>query len=213
MKLVRSHLVVLVALFSLGFTVVTGPASADDPRAVVKGHGSGVLTDPDGNEFRLKSFRVRGTVADTGSARGTIRFLWRGLFPEVWGDPACAGTCDTITLTGSVESGSVAADGTVTLSGTAREVDKRRGSVVFDSGFDEPFYIRAGGSLGEDNFVLQWCLLPEFQIEGSLSVEVEDRDDDDDDDDDEGRGARATASFLTASSVAASSPSRAPCSR
>ena len=88
---------------------------------------------------------MRGKVAGDGSARGRIHFLWRGSFPEVWGDPVCEGTCDTIVLTGKVDSGSVASDGTVTLSGTAREMDKRRGRVVFDSGFDEPFSIVAGG--------------------------------------------------------------------
>ena len=132
----------------------------------------GVLTDPDGKAFPLKYFRVRGTVAHDGSARGWILFVWKGSFPEIWGDPVCAGACDTIILAGKVTSGSVAADGTVTLSGTAREVDTRRGRVVFDSGFDEPFSIVAGGSLERDHFVLQWCLLPEFQIAGSIRVKT-----------------------------------------
>jgi hypothetical protein len=30
-----------------------------------------------------------------------------------------------------------------------------------------------------DNFILQWCFLPEFQLFGSLSVELEDADDGD----------------------------------
>lgn len=107
--------------------------------------------------------------------------LWHGSFPELWGDPACGGTCDTIILTGTIESGSVGPDGTVTLSGTAREIDKRRGEVVFDSGSDEPFYIVAGGSQGDETFILQWCFLPEFQIEGSLRVRVDDGDNDHDD--------------------------------
>ena len=64
--------------------------------------------------------------------------------------------------------------------------------MVFDSGFDEPFYIVAGGSRDEDNFILQWCLLPEFLIYGSLRVEVEDGDDVDDD----RRALGATASSL-----------------
>jgi hypothetical protein len=171
----------LAALFSMAFALTAGLASANDPAAVVKGGGSGVLTDPGGNDFPVTSFRVRGVVADDGSAKGKIRFRWRGSFPEIWGDPACEGTCDTVTLTGNIESGSVASDGTVTLSGTAREIDRRRGEVLFDSGFDEPFYIVAGGSRHEDDFILQWCLLPEFQLYGSLSVEVEDGDDDDED--------------------------------
>ncbi len=192
-------LAVLVALTAVVTAVSAASAarssSSHHPAAVVKGGGKGVLTDPDGNSFRLGHFRVRGVVADHGSAWGTIRFVWRGSFPEVWGDPVCAGTCDTITLTGKVESGSVASDGTVTLSGTAREIDKRRGRVIFDSGFDEPFSIVAGGSQGDDEFILQWCLLPEFQIEGSIRVRVDDD--------------RATASSLNE----AASPSRAPCSR
>ena len=182
----------LAALFSMAFALTAGWASANDPAAVVKGGGSGVLTDPDGKDFPVTSFRVRGVVADDGSAKGKIRFRWRGSFPEVWGDPACEGTCDTVTLTGNIESGSVASDGTVTLSGTAREIDRRRGEVLFDSGFDEPFYIVAGGSRDEDNFILQWCLLPEFQLYGSLSVEVEDADDGDED----RRELGATASSL-----------------
>jgi hypothetical protein len=65
------------------------------------------------------------------------------------------------------------------LSGTAREIDWRKGEVLFDSGFDEPFYVVAGASRDEDNFILQWCFLPEFQLFGSLSVELEDADDGD----------------------------------
>ena len=165
---------VIAVLLALIPFVGAAPAAASEGHvaAVVKGEGRGVLTDPDGNEFRLKSFRVHATVADDGSASGRIRFEWRGSFPEVWGDPVCEGTCTKITLTGQVESGSVASDGTVTLSGTARENDKRHGDVVFDSGFDEPFSIVAGGSHGEDTFVLQWCLLPEFQIAGSMRVSL-----------------------------------------
>ena len=199
MKLVRSSLVLLVALVALAFIPVTLSASGHNVDAVVMGHGRGVLTDPDGNEFRLKHFGVLGIVKDGGSARGSIHFLWRGSFPEVWGDPVCEGTCDAITLTGRIESGSVASDGTVTVSGTAREVDWRRGRVVFDSGFDEPFSIVAGGRLGKDNFSLQWCLLPAFQIEGPIGVRVKDDD-----------GAVAAASYLAAPSL----PSlRSPCSR
>ena len=92
----------------------------------------------------------------------------------MWGDPVCEGTCDTIVLTGKVTSGSVAADGTVTLVGTAREIDKRRGEVIFDSEFDEPFTIVVGGSRPDDSFVLQWCLLPPFDIEGRMRVEIHD---------------------------------------
>lgn len=172
---------VLVALIAaVGAASASAAAWSHDAAAIVKGGGRGVLIDPDGNEFRLNSFRVRGTVEDDASATGKIRFVWRGSFPRVWGDPVCEGRCDTIILTGTVKSGSVAPDGAVTLSGVAREVDKRRGEVVFDSGFDEPFSIVAGGSHEEDSFVLQWCLLPEFQIEGSIDVEVngDDREDD-----------------------------------
>ena len=135
-------------------------------------------------------------MAADGSARGRIRFVWHGPFAEVWGDPVCAGSCDTIALTGEIESGSVASDGTVTLSGTAREVDKRRGDVAFDSGFDEPFSIVAGGSRGKDNFTLQWCLLPEFQIEGSIRVQL----DEDAGDSGGSRGRRATTSAPAAAS-------------
>jgi hypothetical protein len=157
-----------------------------------------VLTDPDGNDFPLSSFRVRGIVTDSGWAKGKIRFRWRGSFPQVWGDPACLGLCDTVMLTGSIQSGCVDSDGTVTLSGTAREIDKRLGVVLFDSGFDEPFSIVAGGSRGANNFILQWCLLPEFLIHASLRVRV-----DGDDIDEDLRELHATAS----------SPGGASCSR
>jgi hypothetical protein len=80
----------LAALFSMAFALTAGLASANDPAAVVKGGGSGVLTDPDGNHFPV----------------------------------------------------------------TCRD---------------------------EDNFILQWCFLPEFQFYGSLSVELEDADDGDED--------------------------------
>jgi hypothetical protein len=146
------------------------PALAHHPDAVVKGSGRGVLTDPDGKSFRLQSFHVRGRVTGGGSARGWIYFRWHGSFPEVWGDPVCESTCDTVVLVGQVTGGSVAPDGTVTLSGTARELDLRRGRVVFDSGLDEPFSIVAGPSQGRNRFALQWCLLPAFQIDGPIRV-------------------------------------------
>ncbi len=163
----------LGAMSSVAFALMPGVASAHDPAAVVTGGGRALLADPDGKFFPVRSFRVRGVVADDGSAQGRIRFRWRGSFPEVWGDPLCGGTCDTVRLTGDIQAGSVASDGTVTLSGTAREIDKRQGEVLFDSGFDEPFYIVAGGSQGKHRFVLQWCLLPEFRIFGSLRVQVD----------------------------------------
>ena len=159
-----------IAVLAAAPAAAASESGSADKVARVKGGGSGVLTDPDGNTFPLDSFRVHAAVNDDGSAAGKVRFVWRGSFPEVWGDPACEGTCDTVVLKGEVESGSVAADGTVTLSGTAREVDKRGGEVVFDSDFDEPFSIEAGGSQGKDRFIVQWCDLPPFQIEGSIRV-------------------------------------------
>ena len=171
-------LIAVIGVASAAAAPGSGPA---DKIARVTGGGTGVLTDPDGKAFLLDFFRVRGVVKDNGSARGEIRFEWRGPFAEVWGDPVCGGTCDTIVLRGRIQSGSVAPDGTVTLSGTAREVDKRGGDVVFDSDFDEPFSIVAGGSQGEDRFILQWCLLPEFQVTGPLRVKVHDHDGDDED--------------------------------
>ena len=168
---VTGVLAAVVAAVGASSAFAGGSTPAHDRAAVVKGGGKGVLTDPDGKAFPLKHFRVRGIVAHDGSAKGRILFVWKGSFPEVWGDPVCAGACDTIILTGKVTSGSVAADGTVTLSGTAREVDTRRGRVVFDSGFDEPFSIVAGGRM-HDRFILQWCLLPAFEIAGSIRAKT-----------------------------------------
>jgi hypothetical protein len=54
----------------------------------------------------------------------------------------------------------------------------------------------AGASRDEDDFILQWCLLPEFQLYDSLSVEVEDADDGDE----ERRELGATASSLVGAS-------------
>ena len=162
-RLARS-VAAIVASIGMGVAAASagaGSASGDHVAAVVTGAAGGVLTDPDGNEFSFRSFFVRAVLGGNGEATGRVRFVWRGSFPAVWGDPVCEGTCDAIILDGAVQSGSIAADGTVTLSGTAREVDTRQGKVVFDSGFDEPFSITVGGSLGPDNFItLQWCLLP-----------------------------------------------------
>ena len=182
-------LVALVAVVGAASAVATAGSASADELAVVNGGGHGMLTDPDGNTFPLKSFKVRGVVEEDGSARGRILFVWRGSFPEVWGDPVCEGTCDRIVLKGKIESGSVAADGTVRLSGTLREIDTRRGEVVFDSGFDEPFSVVVGGSQGKDRFILQWCLLPEFGMQGSMRVKI-----DGDSDDRHERTLRATAS-------------------
>ena len=160
--------VALVAMTAPGWGAASAEPGSAATLARVHGGGSGVLIDPDGNSFPLDSFRVRGVVKDDGSATGGIHFVWRGAFPQAWGDPACEGTCDTVVLKGEVETGTVAADGTVTLSGTARELDKRRGEVVFDSDFDEPFSIVVGGSRPKNSFVLQWCELPAFDITGHI---------------------------------------------
>ena len=104
-------ILVFIALFAVaGIASLSATAGSGhgESAAAVKGAGSGILIDPDGNEFRLRSFRVRGDVAADASARGKIRFVWRGSFPRVWGDPVCEGTCDTIILSGRVDSGSVA---------------------------------------------------------------------------------------------------------
>jgi hypothetical protein len=149
--------------------VATGSAAAlatGDRPTFVKGGGSGILTDPDGLSFPVQNFAVRARIGGDRPAKGSIRFKWRGPFARVWGDPVCAGSCDTIVLTGVVESGSVAPNGTIVIAGTAREIDKRRGEVVFDSGFDEPFEIIV--MPGSDRFSLRWCLLPAFEVDGAI---------------------------------------------
>jgi hypothetical protein len=164
---------VLAALFAfVGAASSVGAAkqtTASHAATIVRGGGIGVLTDPDGAEFPLDAFYLQARIGRSGSANGLILFVWRGAFAQVWGDPACDGTCDAIVLAGAVKSGSVAANGTVTLSGTAREVDLRQGRVVFDSGFDEPFSIVVSRR-AENAFVLQWCLLPEFRIDGPIRI-------------------------------------------
>jgi len=167
----RHVIVVFIALIAMMAPALAAEAAGSGSAgtsARVHGNGSGVLIDPDGNSFPLRSYQVRGVVTNDGSATGEILLLWRGAFPRVWGDPACEGTCDTVILNGEVQSGSVAADGTVTLSGTAREVDQRRGRVIHDTGFVEPFSIVVGGSQPKNSFVLQWCELPEFVIKGHI---------------------------------------------
>jgi hypothetical protein len=156
----------LGAVCALVATGSTAAWATGDRPTFVKGGGSGILTDPDGLSFPVQSFSVRARIGGDRPAKGSIRFKWRGSFARVWGDPVCDGTCDTIVLTGEVESGSVAPNGTIVIGGTAREIDKRRGEVVFDSGFDEPFEIIVVP--GSDRFSLRWCLLPAFEVDGAI---------------------------------------------
>jgi hypothetical protein len=115
------------------------------------------------------TFAIAGVVTASGAGEGVISFIFLGPAAHTWGNIS---SVDLMTLNGRVSAGSVAADGTVTLSGMLTETDRVFGEGVV---FTEltTFSIQAGGSLGSNAFVLQWCALAPFQATvspGSLRV-------------------------------------------
>ena len=156
----RTTISALVALAALALALAPLSASAQEPSAVVNGGGHSILTDPAGNSFPIQ-FAIAGTVASDGTARGHINFVFHGEMANYYG--IVPGE-DTFHVYGKVISGLVAADGTVTLSGTVTAVDFNNGDGKIGIVKNDPFVIVAGGSLGEDAFVFQFCELPTWHV-------------------------------------------------
>jgi hypothetical protein len=153
----RSSMFMLVVLAALA--LIAPPAAAQAPAAVINGGGHGILSDPDGNSFPIQ-FAIAGTVAADGSASGHINFVFRGEMANYYG---IVPDEDTFHVYGKPTSGSVAADGTVTLWGTVTAVDFNNGEGKLLV-TNDPFMIMAGGSLGDDAFIFQFCELPIWHV-------------------------------------------------
>jgi len=160
-----------VLVIALLFALVALPVQAQAPEGRVNGGGHGILTDaldPSLYQFPVQ-YAIAGTVAGDGTASGYVNFVFRGEMAEYWG--ALPGITDTFHVFGKVTGGSVAPDGTVTLTGTVTEHDFDQGNGKVFIALNEPFTLVA--SPGENEFHFQFCLLPEWIItvtSGGLSV-------------------------------------------
>ena len=160
------HVLLLLVAFTLG--VAATVAHAKDPIARVHGAGKAVLTDPDENPFADNIFTVTAQVDADGSAKGNVHFVLAEAFSEVWG--AVPGV-DFIHLKARIIAGEVAEDGSVLLSGLVTEVDYANGEGVVFVEEDVPLELVVDAD-GEQ-FMLQWCLLPVFDLQvshGELKV-------------------------------------------
>jgi hypothetical protein len=164
----------LMVVVLMAVALAAAPVAAAQPAAIVTGSGTALLsytsTDlPPGPH--PATFRIVGIVRDDGSAKGQLNVVFTGTGAAEWG--AVPGV-ERIHLSGTVMHGTVTPDGTVELSGTLTETDYvADGGIGFQQEY--PFMIRAGGEIGTDAFVLQWCALQPFAAEvteGNLRVHI-----------------------------------------
>jgi hypothetical protein len=150
---------VSAAILGLAGLMAAAPVAAQDPAGVT---GAAEATFPDGATF--KGVPLRGLtlgqgmfIAPDGSATGQFQAVLLG--------SSLLGTPQNITVEGEVSSGSVAADGSATFSGTAT-VDMGDGTPALPG---VPFTVTvSGGSLG---LILNAVALPTATLSaGSITV-------------------------------------------
>lgn len=127
---------------------------------VASGGGTLDVTDADGLHFlSAGEFALNGGVNPNGAAHGRINFVFRGDFADSWG--AFPGVTDVFRLTGDVNA--VAADdGAAILSGELEEIDYADGDGIIFVEEHVPFEITLVP--GASSFVMQFCLLPPFEM-------------------------------------------------
>ena len=151
----------------------TQTVQTNDPSVLVNGGGRGQLTDPDGEKFQHQ-FDISALLKKDGSAQGVTNFVFSGLFSQKWG--AVPGV-DVMHLRGDFTSGSVAQDGTVTLTGPFIETDYSRDSgIVYQEDSRQsgqtPLKIVIAGPPSSRKFTLSWCSFIPPAGMGSFSIEV-----------------------------------------
>jgi len=139
---------------------------------IVNGGGSAVLTasPPEGGAARRYPIQFTVVAGFDGDApHGYLTFTFGQAFARDWG---AVPPNDLVIVSGKVSEITEDADGFVHLTGTLTETDFTSGQgVVFL--IDDLFDVKFGGTLPPNEFVLQWCLLPEFPIQvtnGILTV-------------------------------------------
>lgn len=182
-----SRRVALLLALLCAVALFATPAAAKGKAAQVNGGGHALLTastdpanDPEGlietAQYPIQ-FSFSGVIAEDGTAHGHVNFVFTGEFARVWGAPLESGEvpADHVHINGRVTSGTVAPDGTVTISGMLTESDFDRGTGKYFT-VDDPFTITVGGpALDTGEFILQWCLLPAFPVQvtgGGLNVRL-----------------------------------------
>jgi hypothetical protein len=137
--------------------------------ASVAGGGTLDVTDIDGNHFpSAGEFAVSAGLNPDESAHGRITFVFRGSFAAYWG--ALPGVTDLFRLTGTVDAIAAETDAVV-LSGELEETDYADGQGIVFTEERVPFAIALVP--GTPAFVMQFCLLPPFEMHvstGNLMV-------------------------------------------
>ncbi|MBY0456287.1 MAG: ScyD/ScyE family protein [Gemmataceae bacterium] len=153
-------------VLGLGGEVVTIDLAGPQAIRRVNGSGRATLTAPGGQTFGV-AFGLTASREADGDVGGIVNFSFGPAFGQAWG--AVPGV-DRIQLHGRVTAFTVAADGTVTLTGRLTERDFSRGRLVFVER-DIPFRITL--RQGSNQFTFQWCELPTFYLNvtaGELKV-------------------------------------------
>lgn len=160
----RARLLLFVLTAMLLVPLAAEGQEGDVPAdVIVNGGGSGVLSTPppDGGAVRnypLQFAMIAGFDGDT--PKGHINFIFGRAFARDWG---AVPPNDLVSVAGKITGITEDTDGFVHLTGTLTEIDVTDGEgIVFL--IDDLFDVKVGGSLGANEFVLQWCLLPEFPI-------------------------------------------------
>jgi hypothetical protein len=169
-RLGHSVRIALVALAALPLLLWPGTAAAS-PQVGVSGGGTALLTypPPPNTVYELPAgphpatFSIEARLAGDGTATGRLRFVVMGAGAHDWG---ISPDVDSMDLRGTVTGGTVAGDGTITLTGAVTEVDRSGGKVVYTD--TTPFGVHV---LGPNSFTVVWCLFDPFTatvIDGTL---------------------------------------------
>jgi hypothetical protein len=158
---------VLGGLIVLLLSFISHPVAAQDSQTpstvVVNAGGKANLFSPPPAGGKTRAYPLQFAIVagfDDGTPGGYINFVFTEAFPKVWG---AVPPNDAMYLSGKISDISTDAEGFIHLTGTLTEVDFTHGEgVVFL--IDDLFDIRVGGSLAPNEFILQWCLLPEFLV-------------------------------------------------
>jgi hypothetical protein len=170
---IQKRLLFAFAAICLGPLAAEGQESDLPADLVANGGGSAVLSAPPPEGGAVRRYPVQFALVagfDGQTPTGFVHFTFGRAFAQDWG---AVPPNDALMVSGKVSAITQDDDGFVHLTGTLTEIDFTHGQgAVFL--IDDLFDITLGGSLGPSDFVLQWCLLPEFPVRvthGVLTVD------------------------------------------
>jgi hypothetical protein len=170
----QARKLVFAGLIALAISVTFRPVAAQDipSNVVVNGGGRAILLSPSPEGGKTRAYPIQFAIIagfDGDAPKGYINFVFGEAFSRVWG---AVPPNDAMYLSGKISNITSDADGFIHLTGTLTEMDFTHGDgVVFL--IDDLFDIQVGGDFPNNEFILQWCLLPEFLVRvtrGMLTV-------------------------------------------